>query len=347
MIAISAPDSVSLAIQRTRDFLFRPFKWGTFLKLCLVAMITEGLGSNFNSSSHKGSSSGHGPIDPSTMHWTPECIAAIVGAVLLALLLAFWVAYLVTRLRFAFFHCLTTNTREIKPGWRLYRTQAMRFLWLNVVVGLCFVLLVVVIAIPFVAGFIQLYHQSQQNGHPDVGLMISLALPLIPIIFLLIVLGIVTDIVLRDWMLPHYALDDATAGEAWREVWAAITAEKKQFFVYVLLRVVLPFIASIGVVIVLIIPGLCLAGALAAIEYSLHSVLANSTGAAAVVGKILEAFFGLLAAGFAILASICLGGPVSTGTREFALVFYGGRYRELGDMLFPPPPPVGGSPEIA
>ena len=43
MIPISAVDSVSLAIQRTREFLFRQFTWGTYLKLSLVAIITEGV----------------------------------------------------------------------------------------------------------------------------------------------------------------------------------------------------------------------------------------------------------------------------------------------------------------
>ena len=44
-------------------------------------------------------------------------------------------------------------------------------------------------------------------------------------IFLLImVVGIVLDVVLRDWMLPHYALDNATAGQAWAAVWAAASA---------------------------------------------------------------------------------------------------------------------------
>jgi len=38
------------------------------------------------------------------------------------------------------------------------------------------------------------------------------------------------------------------------------------------------------------------------------------------------------------LASICLGGPLSTGVREYALIFYGGRYQVLGDALYPPPP---------
>jgi hypothetical protein len=40
-----------------------------------------------------------------------------------------------------------------------------------------------------------------------------------------------------------------------------------------------------------------------------------------------------------LLASICLGGPLSTGVREYALLFYAGRYKLLGDILYPPPPP--------
>ena len=52
MRAISAADSVSLAVQRTRQFLFTNFSWGTYLKLGLVAIITEGFGSNSRSSSN-------------------------------------------------------------------------------------------------------------------------------------------------------------------------------------------------------------------------------------------------------------------------------------------------------
>ena len=44
MHTISAADSVFPAIRRTREFLFRPFVWGTYLKLGLVAIVTEGLG---------------------------------------------------------------------------------------------------------------------------------------------------------------------------------------------------------------------------------------------------------------------------------------------------------------
>ena len=337
MRAISAVDSVSPAIQRTRDFLFKPFSWGTYLKLGLVAIITEGTGRSFRSSSHGGHPSGPSPTIHSPFHLTPEWCAAIVAAVLVVIVLSMVIAYLITRLRFAFFHCLIHNTKEIRPGWRLYRTQATRFFWMNIVVGLGFLLLVVLVALPFVEGFWRLIRETPPGGHPDIGLLLSLVLPLIPIILLLALAGILTDVILRDLMLPHYALENAMAGEAWISVWDRILDEKRQFAVYALLRVVLPVIAGIGLFIVLIIPGLIVAGSLAAFVYGIHSAFAGATGATMIVGVIIQAFFGLLAFVLMLLASICLGGPLSTGIREYALIFYGGRYQALGEILYPPP----------
>jgi hypothetical protein len=341
MRAISAADAVSPAIQRTREFLFRPFAWGTYLKLGLVAIVTEGLGGNLRSSSHSNHPSGqvpHVPMMHSPFDIAPVWIAAIVAAALLALIIAMFLLYLVTRLRFAFFHCLIRNTKEIGPGWWLYRQQASRFFWMNVGVGFCYLLVVVLVSLPFARGFWRLIRESQQGGQFDFPLLLSLVLPLIPIIILLVLAGIAIDVILRDWMLPHYALEDAGAGEAWSGVWARIAAEKKQFVAYALLRLVLPTIAMIGVFIVLIIPGLILAGSLAMVEFGLHSAFADATGGAAVTGLLLEAFFGMLAFIFGLLASICIGGPVATWIREYALMFYGSRYQPLGDALYPPAP---------
>jgi hypothetical protein len=41
---------------------------------------------------------------------------------------------------------------------------------------------------------------------------------------------------------------------------------------------------------------------------------------------------------------VCLGGPLSTGLREYALIFYGGRYQALGNILYPPPAAI--APEV-
>ena len=339
MRALSAADAISPAINRTREFLFAPpFRWTTFLKLCLVAAITEWIGINLRSSGnqHRTVSSPGDVI----FHFTPEIVAAIVAVSLLVILLGLVIAYFVTRLRFAYFHCLITNTRLIRPGWELYRPQANRFFWMNIVVGLCFLLMAGLMVAPFVPGFVRFFRGVQANGNPDVGLLLSLALPLVPIFLLIMAVGILLDIVLRDWMMPHYALENATAGEAWAAVWERVTVEKGAFFGYAVLRLILPIIASIGVLLVLLVPSLVLLGSVAAAEYAIHTAFASTTGAGWAIGVLLEVFIGVLALGFAIVIGICIGGPISTALREYALMFYGGRYQKLGEMLFPPGPPM-------
>lgn len=345
MRTVSAVDSVSLAIQRTRDFLFRPFAWGTYLKLGLVAIITEGLGSNVHGSGGGNSKpTVHTPDMAPQFHFEPYMIAVAIAAVLLAMIIMFFVVYLITRLRFAYFHCLAYNIKEIRPGWEIHREQAARFFWLNIGVGFGFLVVVMAIALPFIRGFVTLAQETHQGGPFDWGLLLSLILPLIPILVLIGLAGVLSDLILRDFILPHYALEDATAGEAWSEVWHHMMAEKKQFILYAVLRVVLPFIASVCVFMVLAIPGLAVVGVIAALEYGLHSAFADATGGAAVAGILLQVFFGLVAFGLTLLASICLGGPLSTGVREYALVFYGGRYRLLGDVLYPPVPAIPAGP---
>jgi hypothetical protein len=339
MVRISAAEAISPAINRTRQFLFAPpFQWGTFLKLCLVAAVTEGLGTNFQSS---GGGKGH-PSNPAqgsaVFHFTPEMIAAIVLGSLLLIIIGVAVVYLRTRLRFAYFHCLATNTRAITPGWRLYREQATRFFWMNIAVDVCLMLMVGLMVAPFIPGFVRFYRQTQAGGGPDVSLLLSLVLPLIPIILLVVVVYILLGIVLRDWMMPHYALENATAGQAWSAVWENISGEKGSFFVYTLLRLVLPIIAWIGLFIVLLIPGAVMFGAVAMTEWAIHTGFAQASGLSNVFGVLLELFIGLLALGFAIVIAVSLGGPISTAIREYALMFYGGRFQKLGDVLFPPMP---------
>ncbi|MGA7352072.1 MAG: hypothetical protein WBP95_20175 [Acidobacteriaceae bacterium] len=348
MYPISAADAISPAIQRTRTFLFRPFRLGTYLKLCVVALLTEGLGGsgNFNTghhyTNHKTTVESFAPFA-----FTPERIAEAVFAFLLVMLLCFWIYYLITRLRFAFFHCLIHNIKEIRPGWHIYREPATRFFWLNFVVGLCFLLLVALIAIPFAAGFLGLFHNIAAGGHPDLGSILALVLPLIPIILVLVLLGIAVDVVLRDLMLPHYALEDATAGQAWSAVWARISAAKGSFLGYAVLRVLLPIVAMIGLFIVLILPAIIFAVVVVGIEVVLHAAFSGASGGAALVGIFLQVLVGVIAAALALLAWIVIGGPLSTAIRQYALIFYGSRYPALGNILFPPPPVAQPAPGTA
>jgi len=334
MVTLSAADAISPAVQRTRDFLFRPFRFGTYLRLCLVALLTEGIG-NFQSSHHGGHTSNRvfGAASPSP--FTPAEVAGIVAAALLATALAFIVFYLITRLRFAYFHCLVHNVRQIRPGWSIYRAQAMRFFGMNLVVGVCFLCLVLLAVLPFAAGLWAVVRGVGHGGRPEFGAILALALPLIPIIVLVVIAAIAVDVILRDFMLPHYALENATAEGAWRAVRLRIRAEKGPFLRYTLVRVFLPIVAIIGLGILFILPAILFAAMTAVIEFGIHSAV---TGMA---GIVLEVFVGATA--FCVLAvvAISVGGPVNTAIREYALMFYGGRFPALGDILAPPIAPAG------
>src|SRR5580658_2469349 len=125
MKVFSAAEAISPAIDRTRLYLFHPFEWGTFLKLCLVACITEGMTGSFNGS--------HGFSNSPTHSGTPNfdippvAVVLIVAAVLACFVLGVVLCYLVTRLRFSFFDCLVRKTKLIGPAWSRCSEQAMRF----------------------------------------------------------------------------------------------------------------------------------------------------------------------------------------------------------------------------
>jgi hypothetical protein len=339
MQVFSASQAISPAIERTRSYLFRPFRWSTYLKLCTVAVLTEGFGGNFNFSSPGNSSHGSGIPSQTPFHITSFEIALIVIAVAVCIALGIYILYLITRLRFAFFHCLIHQTKEIRPGWRLYREHAMRFFELNLVIGLVFLCVVVVLAVPFVLAFIHLFKSSGPGSHFNILGFVSLLLPLILIVLALVLVGVAVDIILRDFMLPHVALENTTARAAWSAVRARIAAEKGAFLFYAFLRVVIPVAAMMCLILILIIPMIILVLIVVAIVAGLHALLAGSSGASAFFLIPLAAIFVLACICFAVLLGISLGGPVSTWVRNYSLLFYGGRFPLLGDILVPPPPP--------
>ena len=148
--------------------------------------------------------------------------------------------------------------------------------------------------------------------------------------------GIALDVVMRDFMLPHFALEDASAGDAWGAVWDRIGQEKGAFVFYVVLRVLLPMIAMIGMFILLAIPIVIVFGSLGVFIAMLHASAAGATP----IGIFFQAMAGLAIVVIGLLLAICFGGPISIAIRNYALVFYGARYQPLGDALYPPLPPA-------
>lgn len=340
MLLVSATQAIAPAIERTRNLLFRPFRWGIFLKLCAIAVFTEGFSGNFNFS--HGSRASHTHIDAGSIpfHFSPPMIAALIFIGIAVIVLAIVLFYLAVRLRFALFECLVHQDPRIAPGWHKYRFQALRFFLLSIAVGLVFLLGMAAILLPFLFGFFRLFRETQISGHFPLAAALGLILPLIPVFLGIIVVGFAVDLILRDFMLPHMALENASAGQAWSAVRTRIVREMGPFFLYAVLRILLPFAALIALFIALALPGILIFGLLGVSLAAIHAALHNASMALTVIGSFFEVLLGLLITVLALFLAIAFGGPLCISIRNYALVFYGARYQALGDILYPPPAPA-------
>jgi hypothetical protein len=336
MQILSAAEAISPALNRTKRLLFQPFRWGTFLKLCAVAVLTEGFSGNyrFNNSSSAPPASASSTMFTLNPNWVVGFAAIAVSAVILGFVLL----YLVVRLRFALFNCLIHQTRWIRPGWNMYREQAQRFYLLSIGVGIVFLAAAVAALLPFANGFFRLFKEGRLVVHTDWAALIPLVLQLAPVLLALMLAALAIDVILRDFMLPHIALENATVGDAWSAVVERIATEKGSFVLYAFLRIVLPMVAYIGLFIVLVIPMFLVFLVPGALIAAIHAVTVNASAGVAAVGIFFEVVLGVALVALGVLLAIACGGPLCVAIRNYALVFYGGRYKALGDILYPPAP---------
>ena len=340
MITLSAAQAISPAIERTKQFLFRPFRLGTFLKLTLVALLTEGGMASCNFGNHLPSGDTPGlshPLPPFHMPHMPMPAMAVVIGVFIAIAvigipIVLLISYLLIRLRFSFFDCVLRQQRFIAPAWRLYHRQALRYLGLSVCVGLAFWAVLAAAAYAIYQHFKALFQaigSSHAPGLVDFFPVIGVAL------LVLLLVGIAAffiETALNYFVLPHMALEDASIQDALTDVWDDIQAEPWQYLFFLLLRFLLTVAASIIAVIALMIPFAILFGIGLVLALMLK---AASSSLAVLFGVPAAILLGLLF----LLAFIGASGTIGTFRRNYALLFYGGRYPPLGNILQPPIPP--------
>lgn len=351
MYPLSATQAISPAIERTKQFLFRPFRLGRYLKLTLVALLTEGGMASCNFNNHVPSGAGGSPDHPFPpfgmphLHWpaTAVVVGVLVIVALVVVPIVILISYLLIRLRFSFFDCLLHMQDQIAPAWSRYHRQAMRYLGMSICIGLFFLLVAGISGYSIYDHFKPLIDSLFTDNRPP----FSAFLPLIGVVGLLVlvlsIVGAFVEIAMNYFVLPHMALEDSSIAEALSDVWGDIEVEPWQYLFFVLMRFLLTIAASIIGALALVIPLLVLGG----IGAVLFFVLKSSSITLAVL---LGVPAGLLLLGLLLVAFIAVSGTIGAFRRNYALLFYGGRYPPLGEILqrtLPPAPRPAWMPGMA
>jgi hypothetical protein len=191
-----------------------------------------------------------------------------------------------------------------------------------------------VVAIAFFA----LFTLRTPDRKLDLGNFFILFTPCAGIALLLCLAWVIAEVVLRDFILPPMALEKATFREAWMAARQRIAAHRETFFSYFILRLGLPLIAGAIVAVAGSIVGRIVFATLGMSATGFEAMLDDATGVGAYFRIGLQVLFVLLGLGIGSVLAVSLGGPLGVYLRNYALLFYGGHYRALGEALDPPPP---------
>jgi hypothetical protein len=338
--------------------LFRPFRFGFWARLAVVALVTGeagggggGGGSLPNLNTNRGgdhhwanywsdrwAGAAHLVNTPRWEEMQPY-LAWIVGCVVLVLaMLLLWI-YSDCVYRFILLDAVVSGHCRLREGWRRWREAGRRYLLWVVAFGFgAFVLVGVVAGVP-----VFLAYRAGWFRHPDhnLGVLIGGGILLVLVMILLVAVLAIIDMLGRDFLVPVMAFEELRAMDGWRRVLAIMAEEKLAYAGYVLMKIVLAIggaiiftIINLIVILALLIP----LGLLGVIGFMIGRTAGVSWDNGSVV-LLLGAFALLALAGLLYVVGFVYA-PGLVFFQSYTLEFFAPRYGPLGSKMFPPIPPT-------
>jgi hypothetical protein len=252
---VSVIDPVTPAIDRVKLILFRPFdlrKWFVIGFCAWLAYLGGGGGGG------GGGGRGGGPpynvphkqneateqikqgietakdYVSNNLYWIiPVTVAVVVLVILIGLL----IAWLNSRGKFMFLHCVATNKAEVAVPWHKFRQQGNSLFLFRIVLGIISLVVVVVPVIGIIVLVIMMVSGSAP-GIVSIPGIIILGL----IIFILSILLFLVKKFTFDFVVPIMFLRMASCTAGWREFMTILSANKLRFALYLLFQIVIVFV---------------------------------------------------------------------------------------------------------
>jgi len=359
MPKLSAIDAISVAMEHTKQQLFRPFRWGQWLRLALLGFMTGELSSGGGCSGNFPSSfptnpqqqpgAGRDQFLSASPHFDPQMAAHIalwVGIALLVfcVIVLVWM-YVGSVYRFILIESIITKNVSLRAGWhKWHRTGRRFFLWRLVYQLAVGFFLVILIGIPVgIAAAFGWFKDAHAH-------MVPLVLGGILLFFLVLLFFLaagVTGLLGKDFMAPIMALENSDFADSWSRLLAMMKKAKSSYAGYVGMKIVLAIAAGI------------LFGILAMIALLVVLLPVGGLGVLAVVmGKTagltwnpftvtLAVLAGMFAFALIMFLSSMLSVPVTVYFPAYSIYFFAARYPKLSAWLYPTPPaPVAPPPAL-
>jgi hypothetical protein len=336
-VPISAVDSITLAIEHTKQQLFRPFRIGQWTRLAFVGLLAGELGangcnrSNFHAQPHPPV---FAPHFPGFAAMAPALIAAAISAIVAAIAVGLILMYVSSVMRFILFDSVLARechirwdwNRRLVPGWRYFTWKL-----LYIVLSLAGVALIIGIpaAFAFSAGW---FREPKEHLVPLIlgGAFLFCAF------FVFLIATAVIFVLTKDFVVPQMALENLDVMEGWRRLWLMMKAEKGAYLAYVVMKIVLAIVVGILMGIATLILGLIfvipsiglgilavITGKSAGLTWNAHTI-----ALAVVVGCVLLAVFLYLVALIYV--------PAIVFFPAYSIHFFAGRYPRLQAVLYAP-----------
>jgi hypothetical protein len=338
-LSISPVDAINPAFHHTKQQLLKPFRFGQWARLALVGLLTGEIGSgggcsfNWPASQHS-KPSGHVvntafPF-PLAHHpgWNAELITSLVFAGI-GLFLLF--LYISSVMRFILFDSVITKECHIRQGWARHRGHGLQFFAWQLLLTLASLAgVVLIIGFPLAGAWTLGWFNHPRDHLLPLVLSGVLLLMLLAAVMLTLLLVQVTT---KDFVVPQMALENLSAMEGWRRLWAWCKTEKGGYAGYIGMKIVLAIGAGV------------LLGIISIIVLIVFSIPIAGLGiVAATAGLTWNSFTITLAAvaGFIVLATIMfavslISVPATVFFPAYSIYFLAPRYAPLAALLWPQP----------
>jgi hypothetical protein len=334
-------DSITPAIEHTKQQLFKPFRIAQWTKLAFVGLLAGELGSNGCNRSNFHLPPHGGPAPhisfPGAIGVDHALLAAAVAAGLIAAFaIGIILAYVGSVMRFVLFdsiiarecHIRWSWSRRLGAGWNYFVWKVLYFVLSVAMIG-------VLIGIPVAYAFTGGWFREPKEHLPALAFGGALCA-----IFLL-VFALVTAVVLvltKDFVIPQMALENLDVFEGWRRLWRMIAAEKGAYVGYIAMKIVLAIVVGILIAFATLILGIffvvpsvglglvaIVTGKAAGLTWNVHTIALVIT-----IGAILLAIFLYLVSLVAV--------PAIVFFPAYSIYFFAGRYPQLGAVVYPGSP---------